>query len=147
MLLLNSQKELQSSTDTTDILKPAPSWSNVAIKLPTQQQLAVSSSSSSAGGGSSGSAGGMGTAIGIFGRTVEGARPSVGGISTTSTSSMQLKKLTDNVKNVTTAEIVAVKGNTGSTTQSGSTDEEAKGKFIRRMLQVGTIGGQRGTEE
>ncbi|XP_069962838.1 anoctamin-8 isoform X3 [Bactrocera oleae] len=123
-------KELQSSTDTTDILKPAPSWSNVAIKLPTQQQLAVSSSSSSAGGGSSGSAGGMGTAIGIFGRTVEGARPSVGGISTTSTSSMQLKKLTDNVKNVTTAEIVAVKGNTGSTTQSGSTDEEAKAAEI-----------------
>ncbi|XP_049318320.1 uncharacterized protein LOC105227099 isoform X2 [Bactrocera dorsalis] len=129
-------KELQSNTDTTDILKPAPSWSNVAIKSPTQQQVAASSSSSSAGGGSSGSAGGIGTAVNIFGRTVDGGRPSVGGISTTSTSSMQLKKLTDNVKNPTTAEIVAGKGSTGSTTQSGSTDDEAKAEIAAKKSRL-----------
>ncbi|XP_028899707.2 uncharacterized protein LOC105217978 isoform X2 [Zeugodacus cucurbitae] len=128
-------KELQSNTDTADILKPAPSWSNVAIKSPTQQQVAASSSSSSAGGGSSGSAGGMGVSVGIVGRAVDSGRPSVGGISTTSTSSMQLKKLTDNVKDTTSAEIVPVKGSSGgagagSTTQSGSTDDEAKAAEI-----------------
>lgn len=139
--LLNShKKELQSNTDTTEILKPAPSWSNVAIKSPAQQQVAASSSSSSAGGGSSGSAGGMGAGA------VDGGRPSVGGISTTSTSSMQLKKLTDNVKDATATEIVTVKGSTGSTTQSGSTDDESKGKYLRSMLQVDTIGFQKGTQ-
>ncbi|CAD6997584.1 unnamed protein product, partial [Ceratitis capitata] len=117
--------ELQSNTGTTDILKPAPSWSNVAIKSSTQQQVVASSSSSSAGGCSAGSGSAM-----IAGRVVDRERPSVGGISSTSISSMHLKKNTDNLKESTSTEVTALKGSFSGTTQGGSTDDEAKAAEI-----------------
>ncbi|XP_053958995.1 uncharacterized protein LOC128863716 isoform X1 [Anastrepha ludens] len=125
-------KELQSNIDTTDILKPAPSWSNVAIKSPSQQQVAASSSSSSAGGGSAGSASGIAGSTGITGRAFDSSRPSMGAISTTSTSS---KKITDNIKDSASTDLGTNRGSTsgvgaGSTTQSGSADDEARAAEI-----------------
>ncbi|KAM8715564.1 hypothetical protein ACLKA7_002591 [Drosophila subpalustris] len=94
-------KELTSNVDNADILKPAPSWSNVALKtgasgglLATppasqqQQQIVASSSSSSGGGGSVFSPSGVGpSASGSISNSQ--SRPSVGALSNSSSSSSQ----------------------------------------------------------
>lgn len=66
----------------------------------------------------------------IAGRVVDRERPSVGGISSTSISSMHLKKNTDNLKESTSTEVTALKGSFSGTTQGGSTDDEAKGIYL-----------------
>ncbi|XP_034099300.1 anoctamin-8 isoform X2 [Drosophila albomicans] len=93
-------KELINNTDNTDILKPAPSWSNVALKSgasgnklatspATQQQYKiVASSSSSSGGGSVFSPNSVGP-IASSGVINSQSRPSVGALSNSSSSSSQ----------------------------------------------------------
>ncbi|KAH8324859.1 hypothetical protein KR074_009464 [Drosophila pseudoananassae] len=93
-------KELGNTADTADILKPAPSWCNVAMKsgapgsnLATppasqqQQQIVASSSSSSGGGGSVLSPSGAGPTGGPAGISNSQSRPSVGALSNSSSSS------------------------------------------------------------
>ncbi|KAH8244267.1 hypothetical protein KR026_004732 [Drosophila bipectinata] len=93
-------KELGNTADTADILKPAPSWCNVAMKsgapgsnLATppasqqQQQIVASSSSSSGGGGSVFSPSGAGPAGAPAGISNSQSRPSVGALSNSSSSS------------------------------------------------------------
>ncbi|XP_034140748.1 uncharacterized protein LOC117591556 isoform X3 [Drosophila guanche] len=100
--------ELANSDNTSDILKPAPSWSNVALKTGTpgsllatppasqqQHHIVASSSSSSGGGGSVFSTSGLGP-NGASGRISNSqSRPSVGALSNSSSSSShkQQKKL------------------------------------------------------
>lgn len=94
-------KELKGNVDNTDILKPAPSWSNVALKsgasgsmLATppasqqQQQIVASSSSSSGGGGSVFSPSGVGPGASSSISNSQ-SRPSVGALSNSSSSSSQ----------------------------------------------------------
>ncbi|XP_067622020.1 anoctamin-8 isoform X3 [Eurosta solidaginis] len=109
--------ELQSNKEATDILKSAPSWGNIAIKTSIQHQTVGSSSSSSAGGGSAGSAAVTGT-----GRAIDSGRPSVGGF-TTSTSSMHLKKISDNGKHIPSVDSSV---SNVSIAHSGITEDEAK---------------------
>ncbi|TMW46516.1 hypothetical protein DOY81_008406 [Sarcophaga bullata] len=102
-------RELKSNTDTMDILKPAPSWSNVAIKSQQQQQQQVTATSTSTlqaqqqqatppsttsqylVASSSSSSGGGVSVSGLSNTKAEAttSRPSVGGISNSSTSSLQ----------------------------------------------------------
>ncbi|XP_067622027.1 anoctamin-10 isoform X8 [Eurosta solidaginis] len=110
-------QELQSNKEATDILKSAPSWGNIAIKTSIQHQTVGSSSSSSAGGGSAGSAAVTGT-----GRAIDSGRPSVGGF-TTSTSSMHLKKISDNGKHIPSVDSSV---SNVSIAHSGITEDEAK---------------------
>ncbi|KAH8375735.1 hypothetical protein KR093_008376 [Drosophila rubida] len=140
-------KELTSNADNSDILKPAPSWSNVALKtgasgsiLATppaaqQQQQIVASSSSSSGGGSVFSPGSVGPAAsgGIINSQ---SRPSVGALSNSSSSSSQkqqqkqakeerdkeLEKGKEKDKEEATAPTAS--------TSAGNTDDETKGECI-----------------
>ncbi|XP_059220438.1 platelet binding protein GspB isoform X3 [Stomoxys calcitrans] len=136
--------ELKSHSDTMDVLKPAPSWTNVAMKTSTSQQQQAqhqqpppqSSSLSAASPGasqqtqviassSSSSSGGASTTRAEF------SRPSVGAISTTSTTSQQQQKDTqssstqqnDKEQASTSATQQAAKA---STSGGNTTDEEAK---------------------
>ncbi|XP_046811652.1 mucin-4 [Lucilia cuprina] len=141
-------KELKSNTDTMDILKPAPSWSNVAIKTQQQQvttnsqaqqatptppllsssataQHLVASSSSSSGGGVSVS--GLSSSKPETSTT----RPSVGGISNSSASSLQQQQNEKDPANTSQQQQQqqqVTKTTSGSvTTPSGAaTDDEAK---------------------
>ncbi|KAI8117035.1 Anoctamin-8 [Lucilia cuprina] len=142
-------KELKSNTDTMDILKPAPSWSNVAIKTQPQQvttnlqaqqatptppllsssataQHLVASSSSSSGGGVSVS--GLSSSKPETSTT----RPSVGGISNSSASSLQQQQNEKDPANTSQQQQQqqqqVTKTTSGSvTTPSGAaTDDEAK---------------------
>ncbi|XP_043861636.1 uncharacterized protein LOC120443822 isoform X7 [Drosophila santomea] len=105
-------KELGNTPDTTDILKPAPSWCNVAMRsgapgsnLATppasqhQQQIVASSSSSSGGGGSVFSPSGPGPA-GASGGGISNSqsRPSVGALSNSSSSSSHKQQLKQQAK-------------------------------------------------
>ncbi|ALC39715.1 CG15270 [Drosophila busckii] len=92
--------ELTSNADNTDVLKPAPSWCNVALKSGTagsmtvttpasqhlQQHIVASSSSSSGGGGSVFSPSGAGPAASSSISNSQ-SRPSVGALSNSSSSS------------------------------------------------------------
>ncbi|XP_017099243.2 anoctamin-8 isoform X1 [Drosophila bipectinata] len=95
-----NMSELGNTADTADILKPAPSWCNVAMKsgapgsnLATppasqqQQQIVASSSSSSGGGGSVFSPSGAGPTGAPAGISNSQSRPSVGALSNSSSSS------------------------------------------------------------
>ncbi|XP_032580874.1 uncharacterized protein LOC6611334 isoform X1 [Drosophila sechellia] len=105
-------KELGNSADTADILKPAPSWCNVAMRsgaagsnLATppasqhQQQIVASSSSSSGGGGSVFSPSGPGPA-GASGGGISNSqsRPSVGALSNSSSGSSHKQQLKQQAK-------------------------------------------------
>nr|NP_001285951.1 white walker, isoform E [Drosophila melanogaster]AHN54465.1 white walker, isoform E [Drosophila melanogaster] len=105
-------KELGNSADTADILKPAPSWCNVAMRsgapgsnLATppasqhQQQIVASSSSSSGGGGSVFSPSGPGPA-GASGVGISNSqsRPSVGALSNSSSGSSHKQQLKQQAK-------------------------------------------------
>ncbi|KAL9924394.1 anoctamin 8 white walker isoform 3-T4 [Glossina fuscipes fuscipes] len=141
-------KELKSTTDTMDILKPAPSWSNVTMKAPqqiTQQQqqhtsplttaaiaqqshtsahIAPSSSSSSGGGVS---------VTGAVNRT-EIARASVSSMPTSSSNFLQQQQSTDKEQPSTSQQqqqqqqvSTTTKSGSGSaTTPGGCTDDETK---------------------
>ncbi|KPU73665.1 uncharacterized protein Dana_GF14339, isoform D [Drosophila ananassae] len=95
-----TMSELGNTSETADILKPAPSWCNVAMKsgapgsnLATppasqqQQQIVASSSSSSGGGGSVFSPSGAGPTGAPAGISNSQSRPSVGALSNSSSSS------------------------------------------------------------
>ncbi|XP_037957870.1 uncharacterized protein LOC119687578 isoform X4 [Teleopsis dalmanni] len=125
--------ELTSNTDTMDILKPAPSWSNVAVKTAVQpQQIAASSSSSSGGGGSAGSSGtGVGNTTGRLAENniiTSASRPSVSGISTSSSSSWHHhshhQKEADKEQASTSSAGKNATSNAG--TSSATTEDEAK---------------------
>ncbi|XP_044315858.1 uncharacterized protein LOC108048226 isoform X2 [Drosophila rhopaloa] len=103
-------KELGNTADTADILKPAPSWCNVAMRsgapghnLATppasqhQQHIVASSSSSSGGGGSVFSPSSSGPA-GASGITNSQSRPSVGALSNSSSSSSHKQQLKQQAK-------------------------------------------------
>ncbi|XP_043861635.1 uncharacterized protein LOC120443822 isoform X6 [Drosophila santomea] len=107
-----NMSELGNTPDTTDILKPAPSWCNVAMRsgapgsnLATppasqhQQQIVASSSSSSGGGGSVFSPSGPGPA-GASGGGISNSqsRPSVGALSNSSSSSSHKQQLKQQAK-------------------------------------------------
>ncbi|XP_065357895.1 uncharacterized protein wwk isoform X1 [Calliphora vicina] len=132
-------KELKSNTDTMDILKPAPSWSNVAIKTQQQQVTASSqaqqatpspstaqhlvvSSSSSSGGGVSVSG------LNSTKQEASTTRPSVGAISNSSASSLQQQQQNEKDQATTSQQQQGTKTTSGSaTTPSGAaTDDEAK---------------------
>ncbi|XP_058986026.1 serine-rich adhesin for platelets isoform X7 [Musca domestica] len=140
--------ELKSNTDTMDILKPAPSWTNVAIKSTTaiaaQPLVAVTPGSSSTGpaaqhtvaSSSSSSSGGASSSTTATTR-VENSRPSVGAISTTSTLSFQLNQQQQqkeqqssqqNDKEQASTSTGSTKANASAGQASGgnTTDEEAK---------------------
>ncbi|XP_065357896.1 uncharacterized protein wwk isoform X2 [Calliphora vicina] len=131
--------ELKSNTDTMDILKPAPSWSNVAIKTQQQQVTASSqaqqatpspstaqhlvvSSSSSSGGGVSVSG------LNSTKQEASTTRPSVGAISNSSASSLQQQQQNEKDQATTSQQQQGTKTTSGSaTTPSGAaTDDEAK---------------------
>ncbi|KAM7354217.1 anoctamin 8 white walker isoform 12-T15 [Cochliomyia hominivorax] len=139
------------NTDTMDILKPAPSWSNVAIKTQQQQQQhqqqitassqaqqqatppsstaqqhLVASSSSSSGGG-----------VSVSGLSAtnkaeaSNSRPSMGAISNTSTYSLQQQQQSDKDQTASSSQQQQQQGSKSSsgnaTTPSGTaTDDEAK---------------------
>ncbi|XP_037882495.1 uncharacterized protein LOC119633184 isoform X6 [Glossina fuscipes] len=142
-----NMSELKSTTDTMDILKPAPSWSNVTMKAPqqiTQQQqqhtsplttaaiaqqshtsahIAPSSSSSSGGGVS---------VTGAVNRT-EIARASVSSMPTSSSNFLQQQQSTDKEQPSTSQQqqqqqvSTTTKSGSGSaTTPGGCTDDETK---------------------
>nr|NP_001246034.1 white walker, isoform C [Drosophila melanogaster]NP_001260459.1 white walker, isoform D [Drosophila melanogaster]AFH03708.1 white walker, isoform C [Drosophila melanogaster]AGB92994.1 white walker, isoform D [Drosophila melanogaster] len=107
-----NMSELGNSADTADILKPAPSWCNVAMRsgapgsnLATppasqhQQQIVASSSSSSGGGGSVFSPSGPGPA-GASGVGISNSqsRPSVGALSNSSSGSSHKQQLKQQAK-------------------------------------------------
>ncbi|KMY90336.1 anoctamin-8 isoform X8 [Drosophila simulans] len=107
-----NMSELGNSADTADILKPAPSWCNVAMRsgaagsnLATppasqhQQQIVASSSSSSGGGGSVFSPSGPGPA-GASGGGISNSqsRPSVGALSNSSSGSSHKQQLKQQAK-------------------------------------------------
>ncbi|XP_032580882.1 anoctamin-8 isoform X2 [Drosophila sechellia] len=107
-----NMNELGNSADTADILKPAPSWCNVAMRsgaagsnLATppasqhQQQIVASSSSSSGGGGSVFSPSGPGPA-GASGGGISNSqsRPSVGALSNSSSGSSHKQQLKQQAK-------------------------------------------------
>ncbi|XP_044251021.1 anoctamin-8 isoform X5 [Drosophila takahashii] len=108
-----NMSELGKTADTTDILKPAPSWCNVAMRsgapannLATppasqhQQQIVASSSSSSGGGGSVFSPSGAGPTSGASGGGISNSqsRPSVGALSNSSSSSSHKQQLKQQAK-------------------------------------------------
>ncbi|XP_044315859.1 uncharacterized protein LOC108048226 isoform X3 [Drosophila rhopaloa] len=105
-----NMSELGNTADTADILKPAPSWCNVAMRsgapghnLATppasqhQQHIVASSSSSSGGGGSVFSPSSSGPA-GASGITNSQSRPSVGALSNSSSSSSHKQQLKQQAK-------------------------------------------------
>ncbi|XP_017115862.1 uncharacterized protein LOC108138243 isoform X1 [Drosophila elegans] len=105
-------KELGNTADTADVLKPAPSWCNVAIRsaappghiLATppasqpQQHIVASSSSSSGGGGSVFSPSGAGPTGGAVGISNSQSRPSVGALSNSSSNSSHKQQLKQQAK-------------------------------------------------
>ncbi|KQS70220.1 anoctamin-8 isoform X5 [Drosophila erecta] len=108
-----NMSELGNSADTADILKPAPSWCNVAMRsgapgsnLATppasqhQQQIVASSSSSSGGGGSVFSPSGPGPAGASGGGGISNSqsRPSVGALSNSSSGSSHKQQLKQQAK-------------------------------------------------
>ncbi|XP_061400488.1 uncharacterized protein LOC133336217 [Musca vetustissima] len=127
-------KELKSNTDTMDILKPAPSWTNVAIKSTTAvaaQPLAAVTPGSSAGQATHIVASSSSSSSGGGASRVETSRPSVGAISTTSTSSFQLnqqqqKEQQASQSNDKDQATTSTKAATGTTSGGNTTDEEAK---------------------
>ncbi|XP_050741079.1 uncharacterized protein LOC108029230 isoform X2 [Drosophila biarmipes] len=107
-----NMSELGKTADTADVLKPAPSWCNVAMRpgapgnnLATppasqhQQQIVASSSSSSGGGGSVFSPSGAGPTVASgVGISNSQSRPSVGALSNSSSSSSHKQQLKQQAK-------------------------------------------------
>uniref|UniRef100_A0A1A9X2A0 Anoctamin n=1 Tax=Glossina brevipalpis TaxID=37001 RepID=A0A1A9X2A0_9MUSC len=139
-----NMSELKSTTDTMDILKPAPSWSNVAMKTAqqtTQQQQQQSSAlitasiaqqshtSAHIAPSSSSSSGGGGSVTGAVNRT-EIARASVSSMPTSSSNFLQQQQSTDKEQPSTSQQqqiSTTAKSNSVSvSTPGGCTDDETK---------------------
>ncbi|EDW11774.2 uncharacterized protein Dmoj_GI13291, isoform C [Drosophila mojavensis] len=139
-------KELGNTADNSDILKPAPSWSNVALKTgapgimlatpPAAQQIVASSSSSSGGGGSVFSPSSVGPVVAAAssssGISNSQSRPSVGALSNSSSSSshkqqqQQQAKQAKEAKEEREKEQEQAAAAATASTSAGNTDDETK---------------------
>ncbi|XP_023170241.2 anoctamin-8 isoform X3 [Drosophila hydei] len=143
-------KELGNNADNSDILKPAPSWSNVALKTgapgimlatpSAAQQIVASSSSSSGGGGSVFSPSGVGPVVAAAGSSSgisnSQSRPSVGALSNSSSSSshkqqqqqqqQQAKQAKEEREKEKEQEQAAAAAAATASTSAGNTDDETK---------------------